>query len=46
MGHFSPETMLKIGTPLFLLFDLLLPFVSVFAAFAYDMQSPQQTIKA
>jgi len=37
MGHFYPETMLKIGTPLFLLFDLILPIVSVFAAFAHDM---------
>ncbi|MDX9864958.1 MAG: hypothetical protein RBT34_09155 [Anaerolineaceae bacterium] len=37
LGHFYPETMLKIGTPLFLLFDLLLPLVSVFAAFAHDM---------
>ena len=37
LGNFFPETMLRIGTPLFLLFDLLLPFVSVFAAFAHDM---------
>ena len=37
LGHFYPETMLKIGTPLFLFFDLLMPLVSVFAAFAHDM---------
>jgi len=37
IGHFYPATMLVIGTPLFLLFDLLLPLVSVFAAFAHDM---------
>lgn len=37
MGHFYPATMLTIGTPLFLFFDLLLPLISVFAAFAHDM---------
>ena len=44
LGHFYPETMLKIGTPLFLLFDLLFPLVSVFAAFAYDMTP--ETVKS
>jgi hypothetical protein len=37
MGHFLPGIMLQIGTMLFLLFDLILPLVSVFAAFAHDM---------
>jgi hypothetical protein len=45
LGHFYPETMLRIGTSLFLFFDLLLPTVSVFAAFAHDMTpAPVKTI--
>ena len=44
LGHFYPDTMLKIGTPLFLFFDLLLPFVSVLAAFARDMTP--ETVKS
>ena len=38
MGHFFGQTMLKMSFLLFLCFDVMLPWLIVFSAFAYDIE--------